>query len=202
MIVAYSSEPYPSRVASQISFLFHSVNVFQDRHRVGSVPAARASLSPIAASLDDSDRTLWPLYRLPRLLAPTRGSAPGAGPNTQPSGAPAGAVPRGCVVPVLRPITHSQHTSARAANATCSSPSSAIGTARHDASGPLAPLPTRHAQSSSLPGYVTWLRHLVTSVTSVTSLPGYVGYVTLSRRRRNPHRSSRELLPERQVQSI
>ena len=42
MIVAYSSEPYPSRVASQISFLFYSVNVFQDRHRVGSVPAARA----------------------------------------------------------------------------------------------------------------------------------------------------------------
>ena len=44
--------PFAGRLADFVSF--YSVNVFQDRHRVGSVPAARASLSPIAASLDDS----------------------------------------------------------------------------------------------------------------------------------------------------
>ena len=126
----------------------------------------RASLSPVAASLDASDRALQPLYRLPRLLAPTRGSAPSAGPNTQPSGAPAGAMPRSCVVPVLRPITQRHHaTSSRNVNTPVPAPPMPHP-ARPLPSAPLVTMPQgrqyhcRHgAQSSSL--LPAWLRHPV-----------------------------------------
>ena len=127
----------------------------------------RASLSPVAASLDASDRALQPLYRLPRLLAPTRGSAPSAGPNTQPSGAPAGAMPRSCVVPVLRPITQRHHaTSSRNVNTPVPAPPMPHP-ARPLPSAPLVTMPQgrqyhcRHgAQSSSLV-LPAWSRHPV-----------------------------------------
>ena len=144
----------------------------------------RASLSPVAASLDASDRALQPLYRLPRLLAPTRGSAPSAGPNTQPSGAPAGAMPRSCVVPVLRPITQRHH-----------------ATSTHQ-----CPRRQCHIQPDLCHRHRS-SRCLRAASTTADTAPNHprscflLGHVTLSRRRRNPHRSSRELLPERQVQS-
>ena len=164
-------------------YLFKFFNL--PRTGLAPFPASRlwASLSPVAASLDASDRTLQPLYRLPRLLAPTRGSAPSAGPNTQPSGAPAGAMPRSCVVPVLRPITQRHH-----------------ATSSHQ-----CPRRQCHIQPD-LCHRDRSSRCLRAASTTADTAPNHprcflLGYVTLSRRRRNPHRSSRELLPERQVQS-
>jgi len=189
MIVAYSSELYPTppgRLADTSRCTYSSFSTYPAATGLAPFSASRlwASLSPVAASLDASDRTLQPLYRLPRLLAPTRGSAPSAGPNTQPSGAPAGAMPRSCVVPVLRPITQRHH-----------------ATSTHQ-----CPRRQCHIQPDLCHRHRS-SRCLRAASTTADTAPNHprscflLGHVTLSRRRRNPHRSSRELLPERQVQS-
>lgn len=164
MIVAYSSERYPTppgRLADTWRIL---LKFFKTGTGLAPFPLPGFPLAGLTLPRRSVARCLRP--DPPAAIQP-----PAAPPRTDPGQRPGrraqhsaqrraetGAVPRGCVVPVLRPITQRQHTSACAANAT-SSPTSAIGTARHDASGPPAPLPTRHAQSSSL--LPAWLRHPV-----------------------------------------
>jgi hypothetical protein len=166
MIVAYSSELYPTppgRLADASRCTYSSFSTYPAPGWLRSrLPACGPHCPP------SQRRSMPPTGPSSRYTA-SHGSShrPGAAPRAPgPTLSPAARRRALCLGvvwcrscgPSRNVITQRQHTSARAANAT-SSPTSAIGTARHDASGSPAPLPTRHAQSSSL--LPAWLRHPV-----------------------------------------
>ena len=110
-----------------------------------------------------------------------------------------------------RPERRAQHSAQRRAGGRYASELCGAGPAAHHATSsrnvitpvpaPPMPHPARPLPSAPLvtmpQGRQHHCRHGMPNRTRCFLL----GYVTLSRRRRNPHRSSRELLPERQVQS-
>lgn len=177
----------PYAAGSPRGYLADFVKVFQDRHRVGSVPASR--LPACGPHSPPSQRRSMPPTGPSGRYTASRGSShrPGAAPR-----APG---------PTLSPAARRD---GRCASGLCGA-----GPAAHHATSTHQCLRRQcHIQPDLCHRHRSSRCLRAASTAADTARPIIIadrcfllGYVTLSRRRRNPHRSSRELLPERQVQS-